>query len=288
MVEVKIYEYLISTNIAEHLTQYMGAPAIFLQEAPADTDSGWKKGNQYGRLVFGIDYTDSPDRAKSANMWVDIYQTKKGVAPEELAPVVMDLLDNRFFSDGVETIALSWQNTGSFQETKSDTQINGVTINFSVQYFPLQLTTTPDPIVAMNQWTKDNLIGALVIGADEQPDSWTPSETPTIYWRLANLGGGTLYPDTYHSTRHTATISGHIMIADMTTRQQVCKHIVDVLGATEVVIMDDSSPMFILRITYNSSSDAMRSGQISVTAEYGVLRKYAEAIPLNIINKEMT
>lgn len=287
MVEEKIYQYLVglTSDYEGLLTTYNGAPAVFLQEAPSDTDKGWKKGEQYGRLVFGLDYSGDPERAVQASLWLDYYATKTGPTPEEASDYLLSILNNMFFSDASETIALAWRSTGNFQETKNDAQINGVTINFDVLYFPSQRTTTPDPVVAINTWTKGVFPSAYVIGVDELPDSWSPTENPTIYWRIASIAQGTLYPDTYNCTWHDVTLSGHFMMDDSSVRQAVCKSIIDRLSAAGRVMMDDGSPMFILRDTYSSSADSIKNGQITVVGCYGVLREYPTVDILEVINK---
>lgn len=288
MVEKKIYDYLKNNPlITQFLASYGGNPAVFLQEAPGDTDAGWD-GEQYGRLVFGVDYAGDPERAVSATLWVDVYSHKDGPDPENIAPVVSDEMDNRFFADGNEVIALAWNATSGFQETRNDKLINGVTLTFDVLYFPSQLTTNPDPVEAINRWTKERVQDALVIGIDELPESWTPRENPTIYWRLGNIGPSTLYPDTFHCTWHSVDLSGHIMIDDTNTRLTVCKVLVDKLAASEPVIMADKSPMFITRIAARTANDAIKTGQITVSASYGVLRKYQKAPILNIANLSET
>ena len=284
MVEEKIYDYLKNNQlITQFLATYAGMPAVFLQEAAQDTDPGWG-GEQYGRLVFGLDYAGDPERAVSATLWVDVYSRKDGPDPEEVAPVISAEMNNRFFADGEEVIALSWNGTSGFQETRNDKLVNGVTLTFDVLYFPKQLTTEPDPVEAINRWTKEQLQNAIVIGVDELPASWTPLESPTIYWRVASIGHSTLYPDTFNCTWHSVDLSGHIMIDNTNTRLTVCKAIIDELTAAEPVIMKDKSPMFVTRITARTANDAIKTGQITVSASYGVLRKRKESPILNNVN----
>lgn len=283
MVEEKIYDYLRHNQlIIPFVAMYAGRPAVFLQEAPADTDKRWEDKEQYGRIVFGVDFAGDAERAVSATLWVDVYTHKDGPNPEEIAPVIMNVLDNRFFADGEEVIALSWTSTNGFQETRNDKLINGATLTFDVTYFPLQQTVSPDPVLAINLWTKERLNSALVIGLDDLPDSWTPKENPTVYWRAAALKPGTLHPSTYHVTWHDVDLYGHFMIDDTNTRLTVCKALIDELAAYDTVILDDNSPMFILRIAYTAANDSIKTGQIAVTASYGTLRKYQQVPKLNV------
>lgn len=286
MVEEKIYSYLVQNpNVGKLLTTYNGLPAVFLQEAPSDTDKNWAD-NQYGRLIFGVDYVENAERAISATLWVDIFSSKTGPQPEETADIVKRELDKRFFSDGAEVVALDWNATNGFQETFGDKLVNGVTLTFDVLFFPSQLTTQPDPIEAMNRWTKEKLPNAFVMGVDDLPDTWTPnSETPTVYWRVANIRDGSLYPNTYHCTWHDADLTGHFMMDDTTARQTVCKSIVDALTTAGTVMLLDGSPLFVLRTAFTAGADAVEAGQVTVTASYGVLRSYGHAPVLNVAHK---
>ena len=283
MVEEKIYDYLrMNQHIIPFVAMYAGRPAVFLHEAPADTDKNWEDGEQYGRVIFGMDFAGDPERAVTATLWVDVYTHKNGPAPEEVAPIIMEVLDNRFFADDKEVIALSWVATNGFQETRNDKEINGATLTFDVLYFPMQQTIPPDPVVAINMWTKERLNSAIVIGIDDLPDSWTPRENPTVYWRVSALKPGTLHPSTYHVTWHDVDLYGHFMIDDTNTRLTVCKALIDELSAYDTVMLDDGSPMFVLRIAYTAAADAIKTGQIAVTASYGTLRRYPEVPILNV------
>ena len=62
----------------------------------------------------------------------------------------------------------------------------------------------------------------------------------------------------------------------------VCKALIDELAAYDTVILDDNSPMFILRIAYTAANDSIKTGQIAVTASYGTLRKYQQVPKLNV------
>lgn len=55
-----VYKYLNSLDIAG-LATYDDSPAIFNDQAPDDSDRGWE-GNQYGRIIYGLNLKDDPER----------------------------------------------------------------------------------------------------------------------------------------------------------------------------------------------------------------------------------
>lgn len=64
MIEQALYDHLREQDaLLPYLARYDGAPAIFNQSAPADTDPLWRNGAQYGRLVFAVDLQGDPERA---------------------------------------------------------------------------------------------------------------------------------------------------------------------------------------------------------------------------------
>lgn len=283
MVEEKIYTYLTGcAELAPYLTTYAGTPAIFLQEAPSDEAPGWEVDvPQYNRLVFGMDQMEDPEHNVVLSLWIDITCLKNGTPPEEIAPLVMAAMENRFFADGQDAICVSWKSTDFFRIEKSDPALTGVTLTFEVFSFSKQLTTTPDPIEAINRWSKERLKSAIVIGHDKQEDTWTPTESPSIFWRISRIGPSAKIPDTYAVTWHDIDLQGHIIIGEPNTRLTICKALVDDLASDGIVVLADKSPLFINRISYGASFDPIRSGQIAVNATYGVLRKKKSVELLN-------
>ena len=51
-----IFKYLKSLNI-NGLATFKNGPAIFLDQAPDDSDSRWD-GSQYGRIIYGLNLKD--------------------------------------------------------------------------------------------------------------------------------------------------------------------------------------------------------------------------------------
>ena len=103
MIEQALYEHLKARpELSERLATYNKVPAVFNQEAPADTDPLWGKGPQYSRIVFAEDIQGDPERTMGGTLVVDI-MCKDGDFPEDLEPLVRELIDGYFFSNSTFT-----------------------------------------------------------------------------------------------------------------------------------------------------------------------------------------
>lgn len=111
MIEQSIYEHLTGALGGSGFAQYGGKPAVFSQNAPADTDPGWAAGPQFPRLVFAVDWEHSADRSLGGTMAVDIVCQEQGVPPDALEKLIRELLHGWFFTDNGETTAAQWVNS---------------------------------------------------------------------------------------------------------------------------------------------------------------------------------
>lgn len=281
MIESALYKHLQAQErlLSPYLAIYGGKMAVFNQEAPADTDSGWETQSQYGRLVFAIDLSEDTERKYSGTMAVDVVCEKGKQLPEEMEPIVRSLIDGYFFSTDEGTMAAQWSGSNYF--TDATEKIIGVTLTFGLLAFPNQLTIEPDPVRLLNLWSSTELKEELgsnlhVIGHDTMKNAWKPTnEAPAIYWRLTNVNPTAWIPDTLNCSWHTAQISGHILAPDKTVCASITRLIVNMLTMKMRLIFEDQSPLMVDRnIRINLGQDQMRTGQITLDAVYGILRTY--------------
>ncbi|MBR5193085.1 MAG: hypothetical protein IKW37_01505 [Bacteroidaceae bacterium] len=281
MIESALLKHLWAQTdlLSPYLANYKGKMAIFNQEAPADTDRGWDTRSQYGRLVFALDLTEDTERKYSGTLAVDVICEKGKQLPEEMEPIVRNLIDGYFFSTEETTMAAQWNASNYF--TDATEKIIGVTLTFGMLAFPKQLTCEPDPIALLNAWTSTELKNLLqkeirVIGHDIMESAWKPTnEVPAIYWRLTQINPTAWIPDTLHCSWHTAVISGHIMTPDKDVAALISRHIANTLTLKRRLIFDDMSPLMVDRnLRINLGQDPMRTGQITIDAVYGILNSY--------------
>lgn len=310
MIEKALFKHLQSQmDLEPFLATYNGKMAIFNQEAPADTDPGWGRDqdyeydedeeieevSQYGRIVFALDLSDDPERTFSGTLAVDVMCEDGIQYPEDLEPIVRQMIDGYFFSENDLTMAAQWSASNYF--TQPEQKVLGVTLTFGLLAFPKQTTIEPDPIRLINKWTKDELTGILdteitVIGHDALKYAWKPTaEKPAIYWRLANTDKCNWIPDTYNCSWRTAVVFGHIIVPDKDVCAIIARTIANVLTLKKRLIFEDVSPLMVDRnIRINLGNDEFRTGQITIDATYGILLERTPATLLmhpNVNGKEV-
>ena len=112
MIEKAIDQHLSNQeSLLPFLAKFDEGPAIFSQEAPPDTDSGWEEGPQYGRIVYAVDLQGDPERIMGGMLAVDILCKEDQQFPEEIEPVVRDLIHGYFFSNGTFVVSAQWKNS---------------------------------------------------------------------------------------------------------------------------------------------------------------------------------
>lgn len=275
----KLYQRLISSEqLTSVLAKYAGRPAVFYQNPPVGTAPEWGE-KQYPRVEYVIDMQENPSRNTSGmlalNIWCD---TASSVAPEAIEPIIRDLLHAVFVQIGEETFCFGWSKSDSFEATteiEKTVRTIGVTVFFDIMACPCQYTMYPDPIKAMNRWTKAILPNAIVLGEDEI-DGWiVPSrEQPVIYWRLASQGN--------RSKRLSHTwldigLEGHVYARNAADRQYNLVRINTTHALADHIPMEDGSPLFLRDFACKPHLNYIAQGQIQAKGNFGLLQPWYTA-----------
>ena len=281
MIEAAVYNHLkAQPELAAYLATYNSEPAVFNQEAPADTDDLWGPGSQYGRVVFAVDLQGDPERLMGGTMVVDVTCKENEQLPEEIEPIIRALIHGYFFSSGTFTVAAQWKNSSYFTQPKDE--VTGCTISFDLLGFPVLTTKAPDVIDRINEWTS-KIEGLHVINHDALPaTAWKPTGTESaVYWRLVQDTQAGWIPDTFHTIWRTATIRAHIFSEDIATASTVGRDLIAQLYADKRLIREGESPIMVnQRNTLDNGADPLRTGQVTVEATYGIIiyKKQSETI----------
>ena len=272
MIEAAVYNHLkAQPELAAYLATYNSEPAVFNQEAPADTDDLWGPGSQYGRVVFAVDLQGDPERLMGGTMVVDVTCKENEQLPEEIEPIIRALIHGYFFSSGTFTVAAQWKNSSYFTQPKDE--VTGCTISFDLLGFPVLKTKAPDVMDRINEWTS-KIEGLHVINHDALPaTAWKPTGTESaVYWRLVQDTQAGWIPDTFHTIWRTATIRAHIFSEDIATASTVGRDLIAQLYADKRLIREGESPIMVnQRNTLDNGADPLRTGQVTVEATYGII-----------------
>lgn len=290
MLEDLIYKALTKTpEISDALVRYGGNPAVFLNLAAQDNAEGWNGKSQYPQIVYFVDQQYHPERKTSGVLQVDFLCDEDcSIVPEDMEDAIVGAMSELFLTEGSTTTCVLWNRSDSFEQphrsgNSDEPKIAGETHSFDLYQFPSQITTNPDPIFALNSWTKHVVPNCVLIGYDDLPDLWRATDQrPAVYWRTT----GTLSAvRTSHAVAWVdVTLVGHVVADSPTERQKWIQAIVSQMSLDGEIPLADGSPMIIKRIAYSSAANPIRDGQITVTGTYGILRNQTAQLPLKKIS----
>lgn len=153
-------------------------------------------------------------------------------------------------------------------ENEDTPKVWAETLGINLNDFPIQTLTDPDPIQALNEWTKELFPDAIVINYDKEPYIFkSTEESPAIYWKV--IGTEQTNKSSYAVSWFDCKIEGHIITEDVVERQRWIKAISENLSIKGEIILADESPLFINKIAVKSNTQT--EGQIEILGSYGVL-----------------
>lgn len=291
MIEEALYEHLRWQDcLRDYLATYGDGLAVFSQEAPDDTDECWGEGPQYGRIVFAVDLQGDPERTMGGMLAVDIMckaDEDNEQYPEDIEPIIRQLIHGYFFSAGRFVVSAQWKNSAYFTEATDN--VKGCTLTFDLLAFPMMTTFDPDVIRRINEWTHERFDNLYVINFDELPEkAWKPAGcVSAVYWRLVDEKPAGWIPDTYATIWRTANLRGHIFAENNAAVVDVARRIAYRLYSDKRLKKQGEAPIMVNRRNeINPGADPLRTGQLSVEATYGVIVYYQNTQMLDNINVE--
>lgn len=271
--------------VSENAARYSNNPAVFYRQAPHDKEKGWEKGAMFPCIIYNIDWRYNAERKTDGAMAIEVYcNTESRAFPEDISMHIVQSLSELFLTDESGTYCLLWDRSDSFEIEGNEPLTTGVAISFDILAFPKQEGITPCPVWAANQFIKQMQPNCILIGHDEVPAYLRATAlNPIIYVRKANAKN-------VRTTYAMAWLSEDIIISVISstineTRQWINAILMDFRIEGETV-MQNSSPYLIRGIRENTSDDPLKTGQIVLSGEYGVMRKDTDGIKLNNINFE--
>lgn len=275
-----IYEVLLSVpELQEHTAYYDAKPAIFYQQLPNDKDEKWEQ--WYPCVSYGVDWRYNTERKTNGYMAVDIYcsNTSK-IAPEDLAMGVIRELSELFLTeDDKSTYCFLWDNMSSFEVQKKEPVVTGVTVTFDIIAFPNQEASVPSPVWSVNQFIEVFQPNCVLIGHDTLPKLLKATkEHPLIYVSKKDTK---LISTSYAMAWIQETLHISVLSSDITETKKWVDALIRDLGIERETTMQNGSPFLIMQMSESSDTDPLKTGQISLIGEYGVLRKEKEKIKLN-------
>lgn len=189
------------------------------------------------------------------------------VKTDALAAKVKEVTDNAVFEDDGKRFYVEYLRTGTDQPDPTfGGLVRVVTLDVADLSWMRQNTFTPDPIEALQRWTKATFPQH---GLQTDPATWNPGEKPGIYWRY--VGSPRVLEHLAWGSWLEVRIAGHVLTPDEHDRLEWVRRIHQALALTRRYPLDDGSPLFFELLNADSSAHPIRQGQIGITARFGVL-----------------
>lgn len=275
---MELYEMLYrrmksNSKLSELLAKYNGEPAIFYQRAATADDDKWGD-MQYPRIDYTVDMQENPARNTSGILAMHVWcNTNYGAEPEDIENEVRICLHSTFAQADDDVYCFAWQRSDAFEvKTNEDESICtiGETLIFDIVACPCQYTMYPDPIKAVNMWTKSVIPTAIVVGVDCINGWASPTrENPIIYWRLASQG---VERKQFVCTWLSVTIEGHVYAKTAADRLYNLSRLNTAHALAHHIVMEDTSPLFFKRFSVKPHLNYLVQGQIEANAYFGVLQ----------------
>lgn len=189
---------------------------------------------------------------------------------DALANAIIDTLHRARFSHAGEEYLVDY--LGSAGQDYVDEEWDAITRGLRFRVFALGwlnwLTYAPDPVAALQDWTKK-----AWPEAHTDPATWSPADVaPGIYWRIVRLVPVEI---TAAVNWMEAQINGHILAPSAAIRLAWVRKVTEGLSKQRR-LMSDGGPLELLRVVADSEADPMRRGQIQLTVRFGVLQPRAQ------------
>ena len=279
-----IYTRLASDeNLCGKLAEYDGDPAIDHLEFANDQQEGWHGKEQFPRVSYRYSMQADPERSSAGALHITVYVNGDIGLATEIEECIRRRLANVVMKPDEEPpFCVSWMRTDAFQVEGST--IFYKNIMFDILDFPDQITTDPDPVLAVNTFLKGLDTAMFLIGYDEMGDTYEPDDlNPAVY---VSATAYSKRMESYALVFVDVDISIHILAPSAEYRRKWVRALYNELFRRgEIPYVDEASehPMLIDDIKVLNTADYMKQGQIRMKCMYTMqsARLAKEDNPLN-------
>lgn len=260
--------------LAPLLATYAGNPAVFEFLAPEDSAEGWI-GPQTPRVEFIVTREEDSERRISGQASVFIvHRDTSNATAAQIESEIRRILDGVTFRPDEGTITLQWRSLEQFED---DPEYRGLELQFDMIAWPVGTTYSPDPVQALRDWSIAKWANLQV-----DPATWSPTDAnPALYWRMASIDAIEMMS---WGAWITGRFQGHILANSPSVRIEWIRRVTEGAALDRRVRMSDGSKVFIQSIGADSESDPLRSGQIRISARFGILTPAIAQTPVNVAN----
>lgn len=258
-------------DVSAKLATFGGIPAVFNSEFPSDEQEGWGP-TQYPRITFRTDMQTNQERSADGVLQVSVFSDKESLIIDEIEDAVKRCLQDVLMKpSGEAPFCVSWMKTESYRIEGTEVVCQNVV--FDILEYDSQITTDPDPVLAVSNYLKELYPNVNVLGIDELGEITITTEQPAFFCRLVNM-----QKTTGHCEHSIAWMLGkmavHLIYPNAEMRLQMLSEIYRRIAIDEEIIMMDDSPMTIESLQLNNKADYLREGQLIVIGKFGCLKNF--------------
>ena len=263
-------------DLCRILTSFGEEPAVFYARTVDDVAMEVN----YPQIVLSVDKFTDAIHGVAGLLSVEIICTTATLTPEPIEKLVRESLEGVFFK-GEEIFLLKWSRTENFEEPAAErtATIIGMQVTFEIREFPCAITSTPDPIMALNEWAAHWDGNLFVIGHSEIKDFYEPTKhKPAIYFDVAS---SKVISKIYSVVWLEAVINCHLFAPKVRDRREWLTALSHAFMSAKAIPLLDHSPMRLQEPTpeINWSADEI-AGQMKLTVAYGLPKRRVFTIPV--------
>lgn len=280
MIENLIYDALKGNSfVSSNIAKYSNKPAIFYQQVPNDKDKFWGD-SMFPHIIYKVNWHYNPKNKTDGTMIIVIYcNNESEVFPEDIGRNVVDSLSELFLTDESGTYCLLWDKTESFNAEGNEPVIFGTVVTFDILAFPNQEGISPCPVWAANKFIKNMQPNCILLGHDIVPAYLRASAlNPIVYVKKANTAN---IRTTYAMLWKSEDIIVSVISESINETRKWINTIVRDLEIEGEILMQNGSPYLITEIKENTNDDPLRTEQIVLSGQYGIMKEQKEETKLN-------
>lgn len=257
------------------LAAFKQEPAIFYARAVDDM-----AGEQfYPQIILTAEKYNDAAHGLSGLLTVEIICSQE-FSPTPIERLVKKNLEGVLFK-AAEVFVLRWQKSEPFAEPAAERTplIVGSLMTFEIYELPSGVTSTPDPIQALQIWA-ERWDDVVVVGLTDFGEIYEPTrERPAVWfsaesYKLNRQVNVTRFMD--------ADINAHIFAPNVQSRREWLVALQTSIMFEKAIPLGDGSPMRLQTSDLNFTASEIQ-GQLRMSFEYGILERHQYAHPLNQI-----
>lgn len=288
MIETLIHKHLANCNfLQENLATFQEKPAIFYIEAANDTAPGWDNGKMFPRVDYYVDWTADHERGSSGTLIIECWCRKDGtIMPETFGLPLREHLKNTFFNDATEIYGVNWNDSMFSDGAGNEPKVEALVMRFDIMAFPVQRFPVPDPVASLVDFVGAQSDNYSIVGKTALAEIFTPADDkPLIYVHL--IDSRESRPPQYGARWLLAKINVHVFAGTVTGRMYASEMLERAFMLSHDFDLEGGSWMRTQSISCSMGADPLRTGQIQLQCEYGIMPDFPDGPKLKEINVDV-